>query len=638
MRLLSLAIATFVLVEPAFSQRADDNALTEAQDAFGLTVGNENIGLYTPDEVRGFSSIDAGNARLDGLYFDRQTDLTDHIIDSTAMRVGISAQGYPLPAPTGIVDYKLRRPGDQQLISTLVGYGVFDGRFISVDAQLPIVPSQLSLGLGGTLGRNEYEFGAGESMQNMAAIVRWRPTSRIDIVPFWNRQTLNADGVRPAIFVAGSYLPQEYRRGEYFGQSWSGATSTGETFGALAEATLSEAWSLKAGLFRSVYFNDGNFAELYLDAQSDNTARYLIIADPPQRFASTSGEIRIARAFDAESMKQSLQFAVRNRDQRRRYGGSTVLDAGTVRIGAIMPIEQPAFTFGAQTQDHVRQTTLGVAYHARWPDLAEISLGLQKVRYRKAVAQPIPEETSLSKDQPWLFNVGSTIHASEALSFNASYSRGLEEGGVAPAAAVNKDAAPPAIRTVQMDGGVRYALTSQFRVIAGVFEIRKPYYSLDGRGLYRELGDERHRGVEISLSGDVTPRANIAVGAVLMRPRVEGEQVDAGVIGRRPVGQTPRTAIVNGEYRLASIQGFSIDTDIVSYGRRVANSDNSLEIPARTVVGIGARHRFTIRRAQATVRVHVGNVFNNFGWRTNASGVFEPNAQRSFLVNFAADF
>jgi hypothetical protein len=43
-------------------------------------------------------------------------------------------------------------------------------------------------------------------------------------------------------------------------------------------------------------------------------------------------------------------------------------------------------------------------------------------------------------------------------------------------------------------------------------------------------------------------------------------------------------------------------------------------------------------RAQATIRLHVGNVFNNYGWRTNASGVFEPNAQRSFYAEFAADF
>ena len=59
----------------AQAQRADDNAVKSADDAFGNSVGNENIGLYSPFEVRGFSAVDAGNVRLDGLYFDRQTDV-----------------------------------------------------------------------------------------------------------------------------------------------------------------------------------------------------------------------------------------------------------------------------------------------------------------------------------------------------------------------------------------------------------------------------------------------------------------------------------------------------------------------------------------------------------------------------------
>jgi iron complex outermembrane receptor protein len=637
MRFPFVAAATLIFIPPAFGQRADDNALAAAEDAFGMTVGTETIGLYSADEVRGFSAIDAGNARLDGLYFDLQTDLTDHLIDSSAMRVGISSQGYPLPAPTGIVDYKLRRPGEKRLISALVSYGEYDSRIVSIDAQLPVLKDKLSVGLGGSLGSIQPEYGAGLKDQQSAVILRWRPTDRIDVVPFWTRQLLDDDGPRPLIFVAGSYLPEKYLRGNYFGQSWTGTRSTGDTFGVLTEAKLSDAWALKAGVFRSIYASDHSFSELYRDAQPDGVARYEIVADPAQRYASTSGEVRLARSFVTETLQQSLQFAVRNRDQRRRYGGSDSLDLGLVRIGERRPIDRPDFHFGPEARDHVKQTTLGLAYSARWPARAEGSVGVQKVRYRKEVELPFPNETTLGKDDPTLFNAGGTVHVSEALSFYASYSRGLEEGGVAPASAVNKDAAP-AIKTQQKDGGLKLALTPQVQVIAGVFDIRKPYYSVDGEGLYRKLADQSHRGVELSVSGQVSPRANVAVGAVLMRPRVEGELVDSGEIGDKPVGQTSRSVIANAEYRFAAIQGLSVDTNIVSYGSRVASSDNSLEIPSRTVVGIGARHRFTMGRAQATIRLHVGNVFNNYGWRTNASGVFEPNAQRSFYAEFAADF
>jgi iron complex outermembrane receptor protein len=333
-----------------------------------------------------------------------------------------------------------------------------------------------------------------------------------------------------------------------------------------------------------------------------------------------------------------VQLAVRSRDQKRRYGGSDVREMGTTRIGEGVALEQPDFEFGEQTHDRVKQTTLGVAYYARWPNRAEVSLGLQKARYRKEVELPFPGETTLGKDEPTLFNAGATLHANEALSFYASYSRGLEEGGVAPSSAVNKDSAPPAIKTEQMDGGVRYALSPEIRIVAGVFDIQKPYYSLDRQSFYRELADQRHRGVELSIAGEVTKQASIALGAVFMKPRVDGELVDEGEIGRKPVGQTGRSVNLNAEYRVAAIKGFAFDTDIVSYGRRVASRDNTLEIPSRTVVGMGVRYQFNLGRAPATARAHFGNVFDNYGWRTNASGVFEPNAQRSFYASIAADF
>jgi hypothetical protein len=71
----------------------------------------------------------------------------------------------------------------------------------------------------------------------------------------------------------------------------------------------------------------------------------------------------------------------------------------------------------------------------------------------------------------------------------------------------------------------------------------------------------------------------------------------------------------------------------------VASSDNQLVIPSRTVVGVGAREKFTLGKNPATVRVFFGNIFDNFGWVVaDSSGMLLPNAQRSFLVNFYADF
>ena len=61
------------------------------------------------EEVRGFNPVDAGNVRMEGLTFDQQAQPSNRLVDSSAIRVGYAARGYPFPAPTGIVDLKLEK-------------------------------------------------------------------------------------------------------------------------------------------------------------------------------------------------------------------------------------------------------------------------------------------------------------------------------------------------------------------------------------------------------------------------------------------------------------------------------------------------------------------------------------------------
>ena len=108
---LSFASVTASHTGVAVAQdRADENAVTQAEDAFGFSVGRETIGIYNAGQARGFSPTAAGNVRIDGLYFDPVFGLQSTLVDSVSIKVGLSAQGYPFVAPSGIVDQSLRRP------------------------------------------------------------------------------------------------------------------------------------------------------------------------------------------------------------------------------------------------------------------------------------------------------------------------------------------------------------------------------------------------------------------------------------------------------------------------------------------------------------------------------------------------
>src|SRR3984957_20858310 len=82
------AIAVLLHVAAARSQHAAYNPVASAEDAFGLTLGLETIGMYSPGQVRGFSPQAAGNVRIDGLYFDQQGARSTRVIEGSPIRGG----------------------------------------------------------------------------------------------------------------------------------------------------------------------------------------------------------------------------------------------------------------------------------------------------------------------------------------------------------------------------------------------------------------------------------------------------------------------------------------------------------------------------------------------------------------------
>jgi iron complex outermembrane receptor protein len=635
MRLVFAAVAVALVSSPAVAQRADDNAVKSADDAFGTSIGTENIGLYSPFEVRGFSAVDAGNVRIDGLYFDRQTDLTSLLAPSTTIRVGISAQGYPLPAPTGIVDNELVRVGDTRVISILAGVGPFGGTSFEVNAKLPM-GERFGLAVGGAINNTAFEIGNSERFRSVAVAAQWRPVDGVEIIPFFDHVDVSDSEAQPLVFVSGTTLPPKYKRGRFFGQDWADGESQGTNYGVVVTADAPLGWTLKTGLFRSIFNSDHSYADLFLDTQPDGGADHVLVADPQQRFASTSGEVRLSRSFDEGPRRHTLHLIARGRDQDRRYGGSDAVDFGRAVVGVPVDLPEPQFNFGPRTRDSVSQWTGAVAYQGRW-DALEVSLGGQRTRYRKTVREPGLAAVT-GRDEAWLYNVAAAWRANDRLAFYAGYTKGLEEGGVAPANAVNKNAAPPAIHTRQVDAGFRYALTPDLRLVAGVFDVRKPYYDLDAASVYRHLGNVRHRGVELSLSGQLAKGLNVVAGTILQDPEVSGEEVDAGLIGKFPVSQTKRITILALDYQLPWFDAVSVNANVLSVGAREASRQNLLKAPPRTTLDLGARYRFKIAGAPATLRFTAANVFDQYGFRVVAGGVLIPNAQRRYSVTLAADF
>ena len=122
---------------------------------------------------------------IDGLYFDQISNLQGTLLNSTSIKVGISAQGYPFAAPSGIADYALRLPSNKAGASAVIntdGYGTIGAE---VDGSVPVSP-RLAVGYGVNATHFEFADGTNNFNHNETLIARWRPSDGIEVTPFWS--------------------------------------------------------------------------------------------------------------------------------------------------------------------------------------------------------------------------------------------------------------------------------------------------------------------------------------------------------------------------------------------------------------------------------------------------------------------
>ncbi len=521
------------------------------------------------------------------------------------------------------------------MVSVLAGYGPMGGGRIEVDGQFPLGET-LSVAAGIAGFDDEYASGSDAVFGSYAVAARWRPADDVLVLPFWSRVDAWDREAAPLYVAAPGTLPPKVERRRYIGPDWADYRNVATNYGVLGRAPLPGGFDLAAGLFRSVNDTRENHAHLLTGVLPDGSALRRISRDPRQQLASTSGELRVSRAWVAGDWAHALHASLRGRKRDSLYGGGAAVDFGPTNVADVIDAPEPAYVLGARTRDVVEQWTGGLAYDVRWRGRGSLMLGLQRTDYRKTVRRPDAADAKVH-DPAWLYNAAASWTLTPNLALYGSVARGLEESGVAPDSAANRTQALPAIITDQWDVGVRWILPHNLRLVAGAFQVKKPYFAPDEANVFLEMGAVRHRGVEMSLTGSPVEGLTLVAGAVLMQPRVTGEPVAQGRIGREPVGQTERVLTLSGTWALP-VEGLSATFGANHHGRRVADQLNHAYVPAATIVDLGLRYRFDVGETPALLRLQVTNVTNELDWKVISSGTFEVNAPRTAALFLTIDF
>ncbi|MBS0375008.1 MAG: TonB-dependent receptor [Proteobacteria bacterium] len=623
----------------AMAEPVQENAVTAAEDAFGLAVGNQAIGLYSMSEARGFNPQQAGNLRLEGLYFDSPSAyLPPCLMRATVMRIGITAQSYSFPAPTGIADLKLHVPGDQAGVGGYLSRGPYADAALRVEAEAPL-GEHLAGSACGSIDSNFAPDQARESTNtSVGAVLRWHPFEQLEVLPFAAMQNGGQYRMVPMVFSDGAQPPPEFDVRDLAALPGTSYGWRNVVVGAIARLRLGAEWSLDAGAFRATEQDRRSDIDEYLLGAPGAPVGHLVDALPPLSSASTSGELRLVRRFGSGAHQRKLDLSVRARRSERAYGGDTLWcypDTPLTGPAASGPPASCGLPGLPASLDETRQVDAGIVYEERWTGVGSVGVGLLRSHYTRAIRS---DETTqpATLATPWLASVRFTAEPRAGLTLYGSFLQGLEDSALAPYSATNRGEPPPATRSRQADAGLRYAPGQHLSLVAGVFDIQKAYFNLDAGGLYTALGSVRHRGVEASLvygNGGLT----VLAGAVRLRPHVERFAAEPWATGSEPVGPVPLEATLNFDYAPPRWKPLAASLAINHESARTATLDNRYTLPSLTVVNAGLRLETTMRGRPLTVRLDGANLLNRQGVHLSPVGQVLPEFGRRVMLSLSVD-
>lgn len=628
-------IAALAFAAPACAQRASDNAVTSADDAFGTNVGLESTGIYSEFDTRGFSPTKAGNVRIDGIYVDTVAVLAGRLRASTAIRVGFSAEDYPFHAPTGIVDHKFRTFPDE-LGASLAFSRTGPRSFIAEsDFRVPVIKDHLSL-TSGTAHANSV---LADASGSHAYGYTFRPIIKfggIELSPFIATGGFRQVRSRPLAVVTGDFLPQLPEVRKYLGQDWTIGRSLNRNIGATFKAPLTGKLSLRAGMLHASAPRLVSYTEIFSLIDAGGQARHRLIADPRQDIHSTSGEAQLALRLVSGRWQHRFIAGFRARNRYSEAGGSVVRNyLNPVRYGERDPQPEESFAFGPVNQARVKQSSILLGYTGKLAGVGTINLGLQKARYRGTSRDGRTGVVTAQRDDPWLYNASIGVALTPHLSFYLGTEKGLEDSGAAPENAINRNEQMPATRTTQYEGGLRWKFPNG-QLVVNAFQIEKPYFSFDSAGLFTQLGNVRHRGIETSLTGRFGKRFSVVAGALAMQPRVTG--------GLRPAGTPSLYVRVDANYRTDIFGGLTPTLSFAHTGARAVGAraltpgGAQLMVPAFSTLDLGLRQQFNVGSVAASFRMAVNNVFDAATWRVVAANTLYPDERRKVSATISADF
>ena len=356
-----------------------------------------------------------------------------------------------------------------------------------------------------------------------------------------------------------------------------------------------------------------------------------------------TAEAGVRAEFETAAIDHSVTFQVSGLRQRLARGSNS----GTAQLTNIFdPLPRPELDVPEPT--HVPRISENMFHGFALSDTmsmlderVQLTLGGRWQHIDTENYNPATGAVSSSSDDSALTPLaGIVVKPWDNVALYANYVEGLSVGDTAPTTAINSGETLAPYRSRQYEIGTKVDL-GRVAVTVSAFQIEKPFGVLEARGgglVFVEGGEQRNRGVELNLFGEVTPEVRVLGGVTLIHGEITKTNVDTER-GNTPIGVPALQVNLGAEWDTPFMPGLTLTGNVIHTDEQFVNTANTQEIPSWTRLDLGARYLTEIHEKPVTFRASVENVFDLDYWSGVASfGTISQGAPLTVKVSMTTDF
>ncbi len=612
--------------------------------------------------VRGFYlSTDA--VYRDGLSINDQGSIALENKAAVEVNKGLSALRYGVTSPGGTLNYVVKRPTDEPL--RMVRLSADDNGAYGVHADL-----------GGRFGEGR-QFGyrinaAAEELRShvdafkgdkqfISGFFDWQVNDELTLELDVEHQRMEKLSVgEPALYwwgfgedaVAVAAAQAAFPRlspQTYISQPWAVEPNEQTYVVARASYQINDNWKAGLSAHRSKLWRDQNSSGLWDVVSSNGNYEASIYYAPDQERNNTAYQLVFQGDVRQGSMRHELSFGYDYVQRDMTYPDGVYQSIGFSNlfypVGLPRPPVGPADAGLSYLANRSRQQswflTDNFIIHDQW----RVFGGLRHTQIKQfgagSAIDSINKRYDKSAVNPALGLVYKPVPQG---SIYLSYAEGIEQGGVVngPTYTNNGEQLPP-LASHQYEIGLKWEIGGDAMLSAALFEIDKGL-EIDrdnGNGTRTRIQDGRqvHRGLEITASGQFTPKLRVIAGLAYLDPEIQ-KTSNTALIGKRPQGAPDWQANLFADYSMNEwLHGLSVNGGVYYGGTKAIDPANLWMADSYARLDAGVRYARKLSSGQKlTYRLNVENLTDKRYLASTTWGSLQFGAPRTVRVSASINF